>query len=172
MINFITLPDTIHSYQGADATSIDGNFTTGYYYHASGSNNSSMVAYSAHTFTAPRRILEVRYRLFYYGVSTANYDHHLSLNWSVDYQLNGDSTWYTIPGTQVSYNAGNNGDPGNDHSNDSGNITLAVDIQNVKAIRGYVSGDNGGNNSPDGQLNANIYEIQAYGNIGGFAIVI
>lgn len=181
MVNFIPLADTTHNYSGnigSGLQSIDNNFST-YLGHSGGdyANNSggsfggSATPTSTHNFAILRTIKQIIFKMSGNVHSESSTDHVATISYKVQYQLNNLPTWYDVAGGTY-YSSG-----GNDQSVNSGTVVLTVDIPLVSAVQAYISSSGSYHNSDfngDGYHNWNlyIYEIQAYGDAGGFASIM
>lgn len=165
MIDFIQLASTTHAYAGGNSgtgpESIDGDFGT-YYGNSGGDFNTGSggsfaggaTVYSTHTFSIKRTIKEIAFKIYTATDSSSSTDNAHHSQYKVQYQVEGDATWYDFAGA-----TGSNG------SFNPGTVDLTgLNVQNVVAVRAYVS--NGGSfHNDDGQhtWDLRIYELQAFG---------
>ena len=183
MIDFIQQGDTTHNYTAvnvnAGAQSIDSDFGT--YAGFSGSDSASGsggsfagggTMISEHVFSVARTIKQVIFRPYGNVSSNSSTDNAARCDYAIQYQLEGSSTWVTF--TSGSGSAGSGSSGGSNSGNmDPGTLTLNQTVQNVKKIRVTVS--NGGsfhNDNGSHSWDLRIYEVQAYGDISGYAAII
>ena len=178
MTDFIPLADTAHSYagntntgaeshDGSEATYLGSVLSQSHSFQSGASFGFNTVAWSEHIFVAPRTVKEVKFKVYLTGSVSGPSDRAAQINYAVQYRLNG--VWINFTGGTGTSRRTDDGSV----TLDPGLITLAQTIQNCEGVRVQV--DCGGsfhNESGSNSGDVRIYEIQAYGELGGFAAVI
>ncbi|MFH1440769.1 MAG: hypothetical protein ABIH18_01840 [Candidatus Omnitrophota bacterium] len=167
--NMIKLPETLHTYvgstYGAEANSIDGDFST---YQADsidqqlGNGSFTKTSISQHIWFKDVIINSITYKIrthaFVTGVQNTSYEYHQKIEYTTD-----GTNWILVPGTLVE------GGPFGSNQGDKDittNTTIATNLTGVMGIRAYcsVSGQ-----QSDGwiYLANQIFEIQAFSDLQG-----
>lgn len=183
MINFVNLPDTTHSYaavnNGSGAQTHDDNETTHGGFSGSDSASGSGGSFagggtliSSHAFAGAVTVKQMKFKCYASVSSNSSTDNAARCSYALQYQIQGDSTWYNFTGGTGSAGSGSGGGS-NSGSFDTGLVTINEIIQNVVAVRLTVT--NGGsfhNDNGSHSWDLKIQEIQAYGDAGGYAVII
>ena len=161
--DLIQLSTTTHDYGGGGvgAQSIDGNYNTAQSVsYSGGDGGSSCSGRSTHTFSKPRNLTMLKYKIYAHAHDDGHYYRVRSASIGIYYWTSGASDWSLVPGTSNSDSGGGDGEA----TVDSGVVNVAVDLRNVTKIEARVNASSSASGG-EGHFSGDtaIYEIQAIG---------
>lgn len=178
MTDFIQLADTAHSYAGNvgtganshdsdELTYLGSSFSQSHSFQSGASFGFNTVAWSEHVFVAPRTIKQVKFKVYLTASVSGPTDRAAQVNYVVQYRVNG--VWTNFTGGTGTARRTDDGSV----TIDTGLLTLTQTIENCQGVRVQVDcagsfHNESGSNSGD----VRIHEIQAYGDLAGYAAVI